>query len=131
MTINPAAPVLALAVLALTPSALVIAQTTSSGIHGMTPVPTQEQQLEARVTTLEGEVTQLTAEIKALKTHTHQYFIPKGPSTYMSIHDLSLAMQPHSTTPTTQYYVPLMLSPGGQPGVGGIQSMTSGPMTPP
>ena len=99
MAINPMAPILALAVLALTPGALVIAQTSTPGIHGLAPMPTQEQLLMARVTTLESEVTQLTADVKALKVHTHTYSHPKNATMYMSIHDLSVAMQPHSATP--------------------------------
>lgn len=132
MTFRSVAPVLAVALLALTPAGYQVAQTPStSPLSGANRLPSQEQLLDARITALEGQVTQLTADVKTLKNHAHQYWRSKTPSTYMSIHDLSIAMQPHSATPTTQYFIPLTLSPGGVQGVGEIQSMTSTPMTPP
>jgi hypothetical protein len=132
MTFRSAAPVLAVALLALTPEGYQVAQTpNTSPLSGANRMPSQEQLDEARITTLEAQVTQLQADVKTLKNHAHQYLRSKGPSTYMSIHDLSIAMQPHSATPTTQYFIPLTLSTSGSVGLDGIQAFTTGPMTPP
>jgi 5-hydroxyisourate hydrolase-like protein (transthyretin family) len=96
--------------------------------RSLTPLPSQEELLEGRVATLEREVAQLQSDEKGLKTHVHSFFQQRGPTTYMSIHDLSIAMQPHSSTPTTDYFVPLVLSPGSAPSVGGVRSTTSEPI---
>ena len=132
MNIPMSVPLLVIALLAVAPAEPQVAQAPGSpAVHESSLLPSQEALLEARVTALETEVTQMTSDVKTLKKHAHQYFTLKGPSMYMSIHDLSVAMQPHSSTPTTQYFVPLTLSPSSQPGVGGVQSWTSAPLTPP
>jgi len=96
--------------------------------RSLNPLPSQAELLEGRVTALEREVAQLKSDGNGLKTHVHSFWQQRGPTTYMSIHDLSIAMQPHSNTPTTEYFVPLVLSPGSAPSVGGVRSTTSEPI---
>jgi hypothetical protein len=95
--------------------------------RSLNPLPSQAELLEGRVTALEREVAQLQSDVKGLKTHVHSFLQQRGPTTYMSIHDLSIAMQPHSNTPTADYFVPLVLSSGSAPSVGGVRSTTSEP----
>jgi hypothetical protein len=132
MNIPMSVPLLVVALLAVAPSESQVAQTpVSPTVRESSLLPSQEALLEARVTALENKVTQMGSDIKILKNHAHQYLHSKGPTMYMSVHDLAAAMQPHSSTPTTQYFIPLTLSPSSQPGIGEIQTMTSGPITPP
>jgi hypothetical protein len=97
--------------------------------HSM--MPSQEQLLVARVTALETQLAQMKSDMKALQSHVHVFYAPRMATTYMSIHDLASAMQPHSNTPTTQYYVPLYLSPNGEPAVSGARGLTSTPTSAP
>ena len=99
----------------------------TSGIVPTATVPSAAQIQDARIAKLEGQVARLQAVANAYNVHVHSYLHARNPTTYMSIHDLSIAMQPHSDTPTTDYYVPLILSSAGAPDVGGTRERTSSP----
>jgi hypothetical protein len=104
----------------------------SSGItRSRGTLPSQEQLLLARVATLEREVTALQSEMDGLKNHVHSFLAQRNPTTYMSMHDFATNIKPGSPIPTTEYYVPLILSPAGQPSISGLRATTSTPIAPP
>jgi hypothetical protein len=104
----------------------------NSVLHGaVSSMPTEDQQLEARVTKLEKEIATLTADNAAMKAHVHTFLGPRNPSQYMSLHDIAVAIQPHSNTDTTVYWVPMYVSSGAPPSLSGIHESTSTPTSAP
>lgn len=135
MHLSAFSPLAFVALLAIFPPPLSRATPVSDQGRGVprsiAPMPSQEQLLVARVTALERQVAGLQSAVNALRAHVHTYTGQRSPTTYMSIHDLANNMKPGSPIPTTDYYVPLVLSPGAQPGVGGLRATTSTPIVPP